>query len=40
MELHFNKGIKGKEDKLTNSISVFSENFIILNCVFNVLNYI
>jgi hypothetical protein len=36
MELYFNKGIAGKEDKLTNIISVFSDNFMVLNCMFNI----
>ncbi len=36
MELLFNKGIAGKEDKLINGISVFSENFMVLNCVFSI----
>ena len=35
MELHFGKGINGKEDVLSNTIPIFSKNFMVLNCVFD-----
>lgn len=36
MELNFNKDIKGKQDKLSNTITFFQKNFMVLNCTFDV----
>lgn len=35
MELIFRRGINGKSDKLSNTVTFFQKNFMVLNCTFD-----